>query len=177
MRPTWDDYFLKICDEIATRATCDRLHVGSVATRDRRILASGYNGSPPRTPHCIDPVVFWECPRCSKVFTLKRKFCNICLPETELREKHGGCQLDNNHCQRVVHAEVNVVAQAARYGIALDGCTLYCNVKPCYNCLKIILSAGIQEIVWRDLYGTPDPRVEDMICETSVIFRQVAQKT
>ena len=52
MRESWDDYFMKICDLIATRATCDRLHVGALIVKDRRILATGYNGSPPGMAHC-----------------------------------------------------------------------------------------------------------------------------
>ncbi len=54
MRPSWDEYFLRIADEVATRATCDRKHVGAVFVRDRIILATGYNGSVRGTPHCDD---------------------------------------------------------------------------------------------------------------------------
>lgn len=53
-RPDWDSYFLSICDVVSTRSTCARRSVGVVITRDRRILTTGYNGSPAGYPHCQD---------------------------------------------------------------------------------------------------------------------------
>ena len=64
VRPTWDDYFLSIAREVAARATCLRRHVGAVIVRDRRILCTGYNGSPPGQPHCTDVGCLIEEGRC-----------------------------------------------------------------------------------------------------------------
>ncbi len=51
-RASWDEYFMRIARDVATRATCDRKHVGAVIVRDRSILATGYNGSIRGLPHC-----------------------------------------------------------------------------------------------------------------------------
>lgn len=53
-RPSWDDYFMTIARIVATRATCDRLHAGAVLVKNKRIVSTGYNGSPPNLPHCDD---------------------------------------------------------------------------------------------------------------------------
>lgn len=63
-RPSWDEYFLSIAREVATRSTCLRRHVGAVIVRDRRILCSGYNGSPPGQSHCTDVGCLLEDGRC-----------------------------------------------------------------------------------------------------------------
>lgn len=118
-RPSWDEYFMRQCDLIATRATCDRKHVGAIIVRDRRILATGYNGSLPGLAHC-DEI---------------------------------GHMMEDGHCVRTVHAEVNAVAQAAKAGVRLEGATLYCNTFPCWNCFKVVVSAGIAEIVYDDEYS------------------------
>jgi dCMP deaminase len=53
-RASWDEYFMKIAKEVATRSTCDRKFVGSVIVRDRMILSTGYNGSIRGMPHCTE---------------------------------------------------------------------------------------------------------------------------
>lgn len=63
-RPSWDEYFMQIARDVATRATCLRRHVGAVIVRDRRILSTGYNGSPPGQPHCTDVGCLMEEGRC-----------------------------------------------------------------------------------------------------------------
>jgi len=123
IRQSWDEYFLDICDVIATRATCDRLKVGAVLVKDKHIISTGYNGSLSGEPHC-DEI---------------------------------GHDIVDNHCIRVVHSEVNAIAQAAKLGISTQGTTLYCNYLPCYNCLKTIISAGVINVYYRHSYR-PDPR-------------------
>lgn len=118
MRDDWDTYFMKIADLVSSRATCDRKHVGAVIVKDRRILATGYNGSIPGMPHCDDV----------------------------------GHMMDDGHCVRTIHAEVNAVAQAANMGTGVKGATMYCNTLPCWNCFKTIVSSGISEIVWQSDY-------------------------
>ena len=113
MRLPFDLYALGLCEEVATRGTCDRLKVGAVLVRDKVILATGYNGSPRGLPHCDDI----------------------------------GHELDGDHCVRTTHAEANAIAQAARMGTAIDGCTLYCTHMPCYACAKLLINAGIKRLV------------------------------
>lgn len=120
-RPSWDDYFLEIAFHAATRATCLRRAVGAVLVIERRVIATGYNGSAPGMVHCTDAGVG-------------------CLLEPD---GTGG-----ERCVRTVHAEANAVAQAARYGIAINGATLYVTCAPCSVCTRLIASAGIRRVVY-----------------------------
>jgi dCMP deaminase len=124
-RPSWDDYFLMMAQVVATRATCDRKHVGAVIVRDRHPIATGYNGAPPGLPHC------------DEVGHL-------------LREVDG-----RPSCQRATHAEQNAILTAARFGHRTDGATIYVTAQPCLNCAKAIITAGIQRVVWREGYPDP----------------------
>lgn len=121
-RPDWEDYFYGIARVIATRSTCPRRQVGAILVKDKRVLTTGYNGSPPNSPHCIDV----------------------------------GCDMVDDHCVRTIHAEVNTIAQAARYGINVEGATLYCTLEPCQNCEKIIWAAGINDIRFDEPYRPYD---------------------
>lgn len=122
IRPTWDEYFMKIADVVGTRATCDRGRSGCVAVRDKQILATGYVGAPRGIKDC-DEVG---------------------------HEMHTVIHADGSktqHCIRGTHAEQNVIAQAARVGVRLDGATLYVHMTPCYACAKMVINAGIVRVV------------------------------
>ena len=121
-RPSWDEYFLNLIEVIGTRATCDRGKAGSIIVREKRILAAGYAGAPIGAKHC-DEVGH----------------------EMHTVTHEDGKQ--SQHCIRTTHAEQNAIANAARFGIALDGATLYCNMTPCYVCAKMIINAGIKRVV------------------------------
>ena len=116
-RPNWNEYFMNIAREVASRATCPRASVGAVVVRDNRILSTGYNGALPGEPHC------------TKV----------------------GCLMVDGHCERTVHAETNAVVQAAKFGIPLDGATLYLwsniNIPSCGKCSQVMATAGIIKVV------------------------------
>jgi dCMP deaminase len=117
-RVSWDQYFMNIAVQAATRATCNRKHVGTVIVKDRNVLTTGYNGSVRGEPHCDDV----------------------------------GHDLVNNSCQRVVHSEMNAIAQAARRGIALDGATLYVTASPCWPCFRLLVNAGIVRVVYAEAF-------------------------
>jgi dCMP deaminase len=118
MRQNWNDYFMRIAEQVATRATCSRRQVGCVIVSNKNILATGYNGSLPNEEHCFD----------------------------------AGCLIKNKHCIRTIHAETNAINQAAKNGTALQSSTLYCTSKPCWSCLKNIISVGIENIYYRQDY-------------------------
>ncbi len=126
-RPSWDEYFLELASQVAKRATCDRGRAGCVVVRDKRIIATGYVGSPPGLPHCDD------------VGHLLRKVVD---EDGTVRQ----------HCVRTTHAEQNAICQAARYGIALEGATLYCTMEPCRVCAMLLISVGIRRVVARRRY-------------------------
>lgn len=120
--PSWDEYFMKIMEVVSSRGTCDRGRTGSVITKNNRIVSTGYVGSPIGLPHCDE--VGHEM-------------------HTVINED--GTQ--SRHCIRTTHHEQNAICQAARYGIALDGATLYCKMTPCYTCAKMIINTGIKRVV------------------------------
>jgi len=126
-RPSWDEYFLELAAHVARRATCDRGRAGCVVVRDKRIIATGYVGSPPGLPHCDD------------VGHLMKKVVD---EDGTVRQ----------HCARTTHAEQNAICQAARYGIALEGATLYCTMEPCRVCAMLLISVGIRRVVARRRY-------------------------
>lgn len=121
-RPSWDEYFLDLVNVVGSRGTCDRGRSGCVIVKDRRILSTGYVGSPIGTAHC-DEVGH-------EMHTVVH----------ENGEK-------TRHCIRTSHAEQNAIANAARFGVALEGATLYCHMTPCYTCAKMIINAGIKRVV------------------------------
>jgi dCMP deaminase len=126
-RPSWDEYFIQLANVVASRSTCDRGRSGSVIVKEKRILCTGYVGSPPGMPHC------------DEVGHLLRKVVD---EDGTVRQ----------HCMRTIHAEQNAIIQAARFGIPLGGATLYCRMVPCGNCAKSIVGAGITKVVCEKEY-------------------------
>ena len=126
-RPTWDEYFIRLVSEVAKRATCDRGMSGCIIVKDRRILCTGYVGSPPGFPHC------------SEAGHLLKKVID---EDGTIRQ----------HCMRTIHAEQNAICQAARYGIPLNNTILYCTMEPCRVCAMLIISAGITKVVTHKKY-------------------------
>jgi len=135
MRPSWDEYFMLIAKLVSTRSTCNSRPTGAVLVKDRQILATGYNGSMPGAPHCIDQVMPDGSPYCHRR-ALK-------VPD---RDKYNYCLAS--------HAESNAIAQAARHGVAVKGATLYVTLEPCYVCLKMLATAQIEKIYFELPYGS-----------------------
>ena len=129
-RPGWDRYFMDIAHVAATRSNCSRRQVAAVLVRDRRIISTGYNGTPRGVKNCCDG----GCPR-----------CNSNTPS--------GSNLHECLCS---HAEENAIVQAAYHGIAVKGATLYTTYSPCLLCAKMIINAGIVEVVYHEHYSIDD---------------------
>jgi dCMP deaminase len=130
-RPNWDRYFLDLCEAVSKRATCDRGRSGCVIVKDKRIMTTGYVGAPSGLPHCDEA-------------------------GHDMRKV-----LDDNgnvtqHCVRTLHAEQNAIIQAARFGIPLEGATLYCKMTPCRTCAMMIINAGIKRVVCEKRYHTDE---------------------
>lgn len=126
-RPSWDQYFLELTEKVATRATCDRGRAGSIIVRDKRVLATGYVGSPSGLPHCDD---------------VGHMMKRVTDEDQNTRQ----------HCVRTIHAEQNAICQAARYGIGIEGASLYCKMEPCRVCAMLIISVGISRVVCQKRY-------------------------
>jgi len=139
-RPSWHQYFMGICDLVATRSTCLRRSVGAVLVKEKRILCTGYNGAPAKVPHCREVGCLRE---------------QLNVPSGE---KHELC--------RGVHAEQNAIIQAAYHGIQVNGAILYCTNQPCSICSKMIINAGIQTVFYKNGYN--DPLTLDMFANARV---------
>jgi dCMP deaminase len=147
VRPSWDEYFLKIMELVGTRGTCDRGRSGCVITKDKRILATGYVGSPIGIDHCDD--IGHE--------------MNTVIHEDGHKTQH---------CIRTSHAELNAIANAARFGVSLEGATLYCHMTSCYTCAKMIINAGIKRVVCNMDYHVSE-RSKEIFKEAGVEYKLV----
>ena len=131
---------MTIAEMVAKRSTCLRRHVGAILVKDKRILATGYNGAPAGLKHC------------EEVGCIRQ---NASIPSGE---RHELC--------RGLHAEQNAIIQAAYHGISIAGSTLYCTNKPCVICSKMLINAGIGKIFYEQ--GYDDPLADQMITESGI---------
>jgi len=143
-RPTWDQYFMKAAFLVSERSTCLRRKVGAVLFTDKRILATGYNGAPSGISHC------------------DQKGC--------LREKLKVPSGQRHEICRGLHAEQNVILQAAFHGVSAQNSSLYITNAPCSICAKMILNAGIKEVIIFDEY--PDKMALEFLNEAKIILRK-----
>ena len=143
----WDQRFVELSETIAHWSSCfkpDR-NVGAVIVKDKRIMTTGYNGAPAGIKSCRDK---GECMR-----------INLGIPSGT---RHELCY--------AIHAEQNAIIQAAKLGIAIDGCTLYCTHYPCSICAKMIVNAGIRRLVY--IYPYPDDFSEKILSEGGIIVER-----
>lgn len=127
VRPGWDEYFMRIARVAALRSNCLKRKVAAVIVRDRRVISTGYNGTPRGTKNCYEG----GCPRC------------INLADS-------GTRLEECLCS---HGEENAITQAAYHGVSVKGSTLYTTFAPCLLCTKMIINAGISEVVYNLEYA------------------------
>ncbi len=147
LRPSWDEYFVTITEQVSQRSTCMRRQTGSVIVRDRRILATGYNGAPSGLAHC------------------EEVGC--------LRQELGLSSGSHHELCRGLHAEQNAMLQAALYGVRIEGATIYTTHQPCVLCAKMLVNAGIRRVVYRDPY--PDELAQSMLSEAGVLVERVGK--
>ena len=126
-RPSWDEYFMNIMNEVAKRATCDRGRAGAVIAKGNRLIAAGYVGAPKGSKHC------------DEIGHLMHKVVN----------EDGSV---SEHCIRTTHAEQNAIVQAALHGVSTEGATIYIKMEPCFTCAKMIINAGIKRVVCQKKY-------------------------
>lgn len=144
-RPDWDTYFMEIAHVAATRSNCSRRHVGAIVVRDKRIITTGYNGTPRGVRNCFDG----GCPRCAG-------------------DSPSGDSLGDCIC---AHAEENAIVQAAYHGISVKDGTLYVTISPCLMCAKMIINAGIREVVYEGEYRFTES-TRSLFKEAGVTCRQ-----
>jgi dCMP deaminase len=139
-RPSWEEYFMDITRFVSKRSTCLRRQVGALLVKDKKILATGYNGAPSRLEHCLDI----GC----------------------LRQKRGVPSGERHELCRGLHAEQNAIIQAAYHGVEIQGATLYSTSHPCIICSKMIINAGIQRVVYQEGYA--DALAKEILKESGI---------
>jgi len=145
-RPSWDEYFMSIARVVATRSNCVKRKVASVITRDRRIVSTGYNGTPRGVRNCNEG----GCPRCNSF-------------------AQGGTRLDECLCS---HGEENAITQVAYHGVSVKDATIYTTLSPCLICTKMIINVGIIEVVYNARYPMGDVPLA-LLDEAGVKVRQI----
>lgn len=143
-RPTYDEYFMSMAFLAATRSTCLRRQVGAVLVKNKHVLATGYNGPPKGMKHCEETGCL-------------RKELNI-----PSGERHEIC--------RGLHAEQNAIIQAAVFGISIDESVIYVTDTPCVVCAKMLINAGVKEIIYAGDY--PDELAREMIEESKLKIKR-----
>jgi dCMP deaminase len=144
-RPDWDTYFMNIAHVVKTRGNCSRRKVAAVVVADRRIVSTGYNGTPRGVRNCCDG----GCERCAS-------------------DAPSGSGLSECIC---CHAEENAITQAAYHGTRLKGASIYCTLSPCLTCAKMIINAGIAEVIYDQEYQF-SRQTQALLKEAGVLCRQ-----
>lgn len=133
-RPSWDEYFMSIARVVASRSNCVKRKVGAILVIDKRIISTGYNGTPRGTRNCNEG----GCPRCAGA-------------------AESGRRLDECLCS---HAEENAITQSAYHGVAVRGASIYSTFCPCLMCTKMIINAGIAEVIYDSAFPLGDVSIE-----------------
>ena len=143
-RPSYDEYFMEMAYVVAKRSTCLRRKVGAILVKEKHILSTGYNGAPKGLKHCSE---------------------TGCLREDQnipSGERHELC--------RGLHAEQNAIIQAAVFGVSIKGSVLYCTNTPCVVCVKMLINAGVTEIIYAGEY--PDELAKQMMSESNLKIKR-----
>jgi len=143
-RPTLDEYFMEIANVVSKRSTCLRHKNGAVLVRGNHIISTGYNGAPRGLPHC------------------EEVGC--------LREKNNVPSGERHELCRGAHAEANAIVQAALHGINTEGSSMYSTHQPCSFCAKLIINAGVREVVY--VFPYPDPLALSLLGNAGIRLRQ-----
>ena len=147
-RPSNDEYFMEMAHLVSTRSTCLRRKVGAVIVKDKRVLTTGYNGAPKGIAHCAQAGCI-------------RQQMNV-----PSGERHELC--------RGVHAEQNAIIQAAVFGVGIGGATIYITNYPCSVCAKLMLNAGIAEVVYDGEYK--DDLATQLLAEGKIKVRNFSHR-
>ena len=148
-RPDWDEYFMDIAHVVSKRGNCSRRKVAAIIVRDQRIVSTGYNGTPRGITNCFEG----GCPRCAS--------------DAPSGESLGECIC--------AHAEENAIVQAAYHGIAVRDGVLYSTLSPCLMCTKMIINAGIKEVVFETEYHFTE-QARELFSTAGVLCRQFVRE-
>ncbi|MBI5223841.1 AAA family ATPase [Candidatus Micrarchaeota archaeon] len=145
VRPSWDDYFMGIAKVVSSRSNCMKRKVAAIIVKDKRIVSTGYNGTPRGTRNCSEG----GCPRCNGF-------------------SESGKNLEECVCS---HGEENAIVQAAYHGISIKESTIYTTFSPCLLCTKMIINSGLKEVVYNVAYPLGETPLK-LLKEAGIIVRQ-----
>src|SRR5437867_1715864 len=145
-RPDWDEYFMSIARVVAARSNCIKRKVAAIIVKDKRVISTGYNGTPRGARNCNEG----GCPRCNSM-------------------AKSGTALEECLC---CHGEENAITQAAYHGTSVKGATLYTTLAPCLLCTKMIINSGIVEVVYNRDYALNE-RAFQLFSEAGVFVRKL----
>lgn len=145
-RPGWDRYFMDIARVVSLRGNCIKRKIAAVIVKDKRIISTGYNGTPRGIRNCNEG----GCPRCNRFGA-------------------SGQQLDECVCS---HAEENAIVQAAYHGVSIKGGTIYTTYSPCLICTKMIINSGLEEVVYDKAYSIAELPLK-LLNEAGIKVRQI----
>jgi len=148
-RVPWPIYFMRIAHLVAERSTCLRRMVGAVAVRDKRMIATGYNGTPTNVAHCAEVGCIRE---------------RMNIPSGQ---RHELC--------RALHAEQNVIIQAAIHGVGIEGADIFCTTQPCILCAKMLINCRVRAIYYAE--GYPDDMSRDMLDEAGIPYQRLVKSS
>jgi dCMP deaminase len=138
-----DEYFMQVAQLVSQRSTCLRRPVGAIVVKNKRILTTGYNGAPRNLRHCLEV----GC----------------------IRDRMGVNSGERHELCRGVHAEQNAIIQSSVFGLSVEGGTLYTTTFPCVLCSKLVINAGLVEIVYD--VGYPDDLSKELLAESGILLR------
>jgi len=148
-RPNWDEYFMNIAQVVASRSNCLKRHVAAVIVKDKRIISTGYNGTPRGVRNCNEG----GCARCASF-------------------ADSGTKLEECVCS---HGEENAIVQASYHGISIKDATIYTTFSPCLMCTKMIINSGMKEVVYNSAYPMGELPMK-LLLEAGIIVRQAKLK-
>lgn len=148
-RPDWDDYFMDIAAVVALRSNCMKRKVAAIIVKDKRVITTGYNGTPKGITNCFEG----GCPRCNSFGA-------------------SGDDLEECLCS---HAEENAIVQAAYHGVSIKGAALYTTYSPCLTCTKMIINSGLSEVVYNRAYAINELPMR-LLMEAGVTVRQFVRE-
>ena len=145
-RPDWDNYFMNIAKVVSSRSNCMKRKVAAIIVRDKRVISTGYNGTPRGTRNCNEG----GCPRCNNMAT-------------------SGTSLEECLCS---HGEENAIVQASYHGVSLKDGTIYTTFAPCLMCAKMIINSGLKEVVYNMDYPLNDSSFK-LFGEADILTRKL----
>jgi dCMP deaminase len=145
-RPSWDEYFMNIAKVVASRSNCIKRKVAAIIVKDKRVISTGYNGTPRGTRNCNEG----GCPR-----------CNSLAPS--------GTNLEECLCS---HGEENAIVQASYHGVSVKDAIIYTTFAPCLQCAKMIINSGIREVIYNMDYPLNDAAFQ-LFSEAGVFIRKL----